>query len=63
MSKLLLQAAAAAVAAVSFSAIADAPTPNTSAGGFQPIPRSCPAGKTARIVYDQKGAPIGVVCA
>lgn len=65
MNKLLLQIAAAAIVVVSFSASAvdvrSAPAPS-SGGGFQNLPKSCPAGKTARIVYDQKGTPIGVVC-
>lgn len=67
MNKLLLQIAAAAIVVVSFSASAvdvrPAPATNNSGGGFQTLPKNCPAGKSARIIYDQKGAPVGVVCA
>lgn len=66
MNKLLLQIAAAAIVVVSFSASAvdvrSAPAPSNSGGGFQTLPKSCPAGKTARIIYDEKGTPVGVVC-
>lgn len=64
MNKFLLQIAVAAVTVVSFSAAATGtPTTNNSGGGFQPLPKNCPAGKTARIIFDQKGVPVGVVCA
>ena len=66
MNKILFQIAAAAVVVVSFSVSAvnaqAVPGPTNSGGGFQPLPKNCPAGKSARIIYDQKGAPVGVVC-
>lgn len=65
MNKLLFQIAAAAVVVMSFSVSAvnaQASGPTNTGGGFQPLPKSCPVGKSARIIYDQKGAPVGVVC-